>query len=105
MPWNWQKTLRRVIAQKKKKKSDNKRLKKIERCSAGKYTAKLLYGWGNKKYDKEYWKRMEENWRQQKKNPFSRYNKNPFLKKIEKEKEEYKREKIEEQDKEEDEED
>jgi len=25
------------------------------------YTAKLLYGWGNKKYDKEYWKRMEEN--------------------------------------------
>ena len=27
----------------------------------GRYTAKLLYGWGNKKYDREYWKRMEEN--------------------------------------------
>ena len=27
----------------------------------GRYTAKLLYGWGNKKYDREYWKYMEEN--------------------------------------------
>jgi len=22
----------------------------------GRYMAKLLYGWGNKKYDREYWK-------------------------------------------------
>ena len=29
----------------------------------GKYTAKLLYGWGEKKYKQEYWKRLEENWR------------------------------------------
>ena len=29
----------------------------------GRYTAKLLYGWGNKKYDREYWKYMEENWK------------------------------------------
>jgi len=27
----------------------------------GKYTAKLLYGWNNKKYDWEYWKKIEEN--------------------------------------------
>jgi len=61
------------------------------------YTAKLLYGWGNKKYDREYWKQMEKNWRQWKKNMFSRYSRNPFLKRME-EKEEYKRGKIEEWD-------
>jgi len=33
---------------------------------------------------------MEETWRQWKRNPFSRYNRNPFLKKIEKEKNNYK---------------
>jgi len=33
---------------------------------------------------------MEENWKQWKKNLFSRYNKNPFLKKIEKERNKYK---------------
>jgi len=27
----------------------------------GRYTAKLLYGWGNKKYNWKYWKQMEEN--------------------------------------------
>ena len=27
------------------------------------YTAKLLYEWKNNKYDQEYWKKMEENWR------------------------------------------
>ena len=27
----------------------------------GKYMAKLLYGWGEKKYEQEYWKRLEEN--------------------------------------------
>jgi len=69
------------------------------------YTAKLLYRWGNKKYDWEYWKRMEENWKRWKRNPFSRYNKNPFLKKIEEEKEEYKEGKIKEGNKEVDEED
>ena len=68
------------------------------------YMAKLLYRWGNKKYDREYWKWMEENWRWWKKNPFSRYNKNPFLKKI-KEEEEYKGEKIEKWNKEENKED
>ena len=27
----------------------------------GRYMAKLLYGWGNKKYKWEYWKKIEEN--------------------------------------------
>ena len=71
----------------------------------GRYTAKLLYGWGNKKYDREYWKHMEENWRQWKKNPFSRYSRNPFLKGIEEEEHEYKGGMIEEWNEEEDKED
>ena len=69
------------------------------------YTAKLLYGWGNKEYNREYWKRMEENWRCWKKNPFSRYSRNPFLKKMKERREEYKGGKIEERDEEMDEED
>jgi len=71
----------------------------------GRYTAKLLYGWDNKKYDQEYWKKIEENWRKWKRNLFSRYNRNLFLKGIEEEKNEYKRGKIEEWDKEENKED
>jgi len=45
----------------------------------GKYMAKLLYGWGEKKYKHEYWKRLEENWRQWKRNPFAKISCNPFL--------------------------
>ena len=56
----------------------------------GRNTAKLLYGWGNKKYDREYWKRMEENWKRWKKKLFSRYSRNPFLKRMEEEEHEYK---------------
>jgi len=29
----------------------------------GRFTAKKLYGWSDKQYDQEYWKRMEKNWR------------------------------------------
>jgi len=28
----------------------------------GKFTAKLLYGWDNKKFDEEYLKKLERNW-------------------------------------------
>jgi len=34
---------------------------------------------------------MEENWKWWKRNPFSRYSRNPFLKKIEEKKNKYKR--------------
>jgi len=71
----------------------------------GRYMAKLLYGWGNKKYDREYWKHIEENWRRWKKNPFSRYSRNPFLKRMEEEEHEYKGGMIEEWNEEEDKED
>jgi len=66
---------------------------------------KLLYGWGNKKYDREYWRQIEKNWRWWKKNLFSRYNRNLFLKRVEEEKQEYKGRMVEEWNKEEDEED
>jgi len=79
--------------------------KMFSRELLGRYTAKLLYKWGNKKYDREYWKRMEKNWKWWKKNLFSRYSRNPFLKRIEEERDEYKGGKVEEWNKEEDEED
>ena len=28
--------------------------------------AKKLFGWSDKKYDKEYWRRLERNWKRQK---------------------------------------
>jgi len=45
----------------------------------GRYIAKLLYGWGEKKYKQEYWKRLEENWQRWKKNPFTKVSHNLFL--------------------------
>jgi len=41
--------------------------------------AKMLYGWGDKKYEWKYWRRLEENWRQWKQNPFTKVSQNPFL--------------------------
>jgi len=39
----------------------------------GRFTAKKLYGWSDKRYDQEYWRRMEKNWRRWKgKKPVSR---------------------------------
>jgi len=45
----------------------------------GKYTAKLLYRWGEKKYKQEYWKKLEENWQRWKRNPFAKISCNLFL--------------------------
>jgi len=39
----------------------------------GKFTAKMLYGWSDKRYDQEYWGRLERNWRRWKgKRPIGR---------------------------------
>jgi len=39
----------------------------------GRFTAKKLYGWSDKRYDQEYWERIEKNWRQWKgKKPMKR---------------------------------
>jgi len=29
----------------------------------GKFIAKMLYGWSDKRYDQEYWRRLERSWR------------------------------------------
>jgi len=29
----------------------------------GRFTAKKLYGWSDKRYDQEYWGRLERNWK------------------------------------------
>jgi len=29
----------------------------------GKFMAKALYGWSDRRYDQEYWARLERNWR------------------------------------------
>jgi len=29
----------------------------------GRYIAKVLYRWDNKKFDREYWEQLERNWR------------------------------------------
>ena len=33
---------------------------------SGRYIAKVLYRWDNKKFDREYWEQLERNWRRQK---------------------------------------
>jgi len=38
---------------------ENKRM--FNRGLLGKYMAKLLYGWEERRYKKEYWKKLEEN--------------------------------------------
>jgi len=42
-----------------------KKFKKIE--LPGRYTEKLLYGWDNKKFEEEYFKKLERNWNRWKK--------------------------------------
>jgi len=47
----------------------------------GKYIAKLLYGWDNKKFDEEYLKKLERNWNRWKNNRKER--KKEYMKKLE----------------------
>jgi len=52
----------------------------------GKYTAKLLYGWDNKEFEKEYLKKLEKNWKKWKKD--RQINESEHLKMIEEKMEE-----------------
>ena len=52
----------------------------------GKYTAKLLYGWDGKKFENEYLKKLEKNWRRWKKD--RQIDENKHLKNIEEKMEE-----------------
>jgi len=47
----------------------------------GRYTAKLLYGWDNKKFDEEYLKKLEKNWNRWKND--RKKGENEYMKKLE----------------------
>ena len=61
----------------------------------GKYTAKLLYGWDDKKFEEEYLAKLEKNWRRWKED--RQIDENEYLRRIE-EREEREEEKIYERD-------
>jgi len=44
-----------------RKRKNNKEDKKGELL--GRYMAKMLYGWDNKRFNKEYWEQLERNWK------------------------------------------
>ena len=61
----------------------------------GKYMAKLLYGWNNRKFEKEYLNKLEKNWKKQKRD--RQINESKYLRGME-EKMEEENEKIERRD-------
>jgi len=55
--------IQRIRIKKEKEMKLNSEAEEFRRGElSGRYTAKLLYGWDDKKFDKEYWKRLERNW-------------------------------------------
>ena len=52
----------------------------------GKYTAKLLYGWDDQKFEVEYLKKLEKNWKKWKED--RQIDESEYLKKVESEMEE-----------------
>ena len=49
---------------------------------SGRYTAKLLYGWNDKKFDEEYLKKLQKSWNRWKKDRKER-EREEYMKKIE----------------------
>jgi len=61
--------IQRIRIKKEKEKKLNLEAEEFKRGELpGKYTAKLLYEWNNKKFDKEYLKKLERNWNRWKNN-------------------------------------
>ena len=61
--------IRRIRMKKGKEIRLNPEAEKFKRGElSGRYTAKLLYGWDNKKFDEEYLKKLERNWNRWKNN-------------------------------------
>ena len=50
------------VAEEVRQQEQIKEEKRFSRALPGKYTAKLVYGWGNRKYKREREKKWEENW-------------------------------------------
>jgi len=68
-----------------KKEKEMKLNPEAEECRRGelpeRYIAKLLYGWDDKKFDEEYWKKLERNWNRWKKERKER--EKEYMKKLE----------------------
>jgi len=69
------------VVEKKREKEEYRRME-----LPGKYTAKLLYGWDNKKFEDEYLKKLEKNWKRWKED--KQIDKSKHLKMIEEKMEE-----------------
>ena len=55
--------IQRIRVEKGKRMKLNLEVEKFKREELlGRYTAKLLYGWDNKKFEEEYLKKLEKNW-------------------------------------------
>ena len=55
--------IQRIRVKKEKEMKLNSEAEEFKREELlGRYTAKLLYGWDDKKFDKEYLKKLERNW-------------------------------------------
>ena len=71
----------------KKDKELNLRTDEFKRIDLpGKYTAKLLYGWNDKKFEEEYLRKLEKNWNRWKND--RQIDENKYLRKIEEREEE-----------------
>ena len=63
------KEIRRIQVKKRKEMKLNPEMKEFKREKLPKrYIAKLLYGWDDKKFEKEYLKKLEKNWNRWKNN-------------------------------------
>jgi len=69
------------------RKAERKKYRRME--LPGKYTAKLLYGWDDKKFEEEYLEKLEWNWKRWKED--REINENEYLKRIEEREKEEKR--------------
>ena len=59
------------------RKVERKKYRRIE--LSGKYMAKLLYGWDDKKFEEEYLRKLEQNWKRWKKD--KQIDENEYLRK------------------------
>ena len=75
--------IQRIRMKKEKKMKLNPEAKEFRRGELpGRYTTKLLYGWDDRKFDKEYLKKLERNWNRWKNNR-KEGEKEEYMKKLE----------------------
>ena len=75
--------IRRIRIKKEKEMRLNPEAEEFKREELpGRYTAKLLYGWDDKKFDEEYLKKLQKNWNRWKKDREER-EREDYMKKLE----------------------